>query len=351
MRRLAAMFCASLVLAGLLLVPLAAGVSAATTSYAGFACDPHGTTGGSPTTTLSSAKVDTTGGTSQLTCLFRGTRLPLSTGGTCAFDNGAFLVEFSRRTLLPVNNNTNLICSGATSVTPETDLKITKTDGTTTAVVGTTTTYTIVVTNAGPNAATGATVSDAFPAASFTSDTYTSVAAGGATGNTASGSGDIADTLTLPVGASVTYTVVATISASATGHLANTASVTAPAGIIDSVPGNNSATDNDTFPADLSFTISDGITQVVAGNTTPLYSFTVTNNGPNPVAGVTGSGSGLVTPAGTGLVASVLPHRRARTGCKPHFFVPHIDATRERDRQPRHDGHRDRGRPTRPQPR
>ena len=34
--------------------------------------------------------------------------------------------------------------------------------------------------------------------------TYTSVAAGGASGNTAAGSGNISDTLTLPAGSSVT---------------------------------------------------------------------------------------------------------------------------------------------------
>ncbi len=47
---------------------------------------------------------------------------------------------------------------------PQADLRISKTDGQTTAVPGTLLTYTIVVTNAGPSAVTGATVSDTLPA-------------------------------------------------------------------------------------------------------------------------------------------------------------------------------------------
>ena len=42
--------------------------------------------------------------------------------------------------------------------------------------------------------------------------TFTSVAAGSASGNTASGSGNIADTLVLPADSSVTYTALCNIS-------------------------------------------------------------------------------------------------------------------------------------------
>ncbi len=77
-------------------------------------------------------------------------------------------------------------------------------------------TYTIIVTNAGPSNATGATVADTFPA-SLTC-TWTCVGAGGGT-CTASGSGNINDTVNLPAGGSVTYTASCTISAAATGTL------------------------------------------------------------------------------------------------------------------------------------
>jgi uncharacterized repeat protein (TIGR01451 family) len=167
------------------------------------------------------------------------------------------------------------------------DLSISKTDGVLSKAPGTSVTYTIVVTNSGPSAVTGASVSDTFPLA-LTGVTFTSVAAGGATGNTAAGSGNISDTLNMPSGSSVTYTVNATIASSATGSLSNTATVTAPGNVVDPVPGNNSATDTDTLTptADLSITKTDGVTSKVPG-TSVTYTIVVTNNGPSDAGGAT----------------------------------------------------------------
>lgn len=130
---------------------------------------------------------------------------------------------------------------------PMADLSITKTNGVTTVTPGGTTTYTITASNAGPSAANPASVIDSFPAA-CTSVSYTSVAAGGATGNTTTGAGNISDTaLNLPSGGSVTYTAICTIGSGASGTLLNTANV---ASIVpDPAPGNNSATDSDTVNA------------------------------------------------------------------------------------------------------
>src|SRR5205085_11023643 len=94
------------------------------------------------------------------------------------------------------------------------NLGITKTDGVTTVTAGGSTTYTITASNAGPSNAPGATVADTFPA-SLTC-TWTCVGAGGGT-CTASGSGNIGDTVNLPAGGSVTYTASCTISGAATG--------------------------------------------------------------------------------------------------------------------------------------
>ena len=99
---------------------------------------------------------------------------------------------------------------------PEADLAVTKTDGVTSAVPGQTTlTYTIVTTNNGPSDDPAVTLTDSFPA--DLTCTFTSVAAGGATGNTAAGSGDLAETLNMPSGSSVTYTITCDIASSATG--------------------------------------------------------------------------------------------------------------------------------------
>ena len=65
---------------------------------------------------------------------------------------------------------------------------------------------------------TGATIADTFPA-SFTSVSYTAVTTGSATGFTLSGSGNINDTVTMPPGSTITYTVTGTVSASATGFI------------------------------------------------------------------------------------------------------------------------------------
>ena len=103
-----------------------------------------------------------------------------------------------------------------------------------------------MVTNAGPSTVTGASVTDVFPN-SLTGVTYTAAATGGATGFTSgTGPGNINDTVTMPSGSTITYTVHATVSPAATGTVSDTASVTAPAGVTDPTPANNTATDTDT---------------------------------------------------------------------------------------------------------
>src|SRR5262249_62158830 len=103
---------------------------------------------------------------------------------------------------------------------PQADLQITKTDGKTTAVPGSTNTYTIVVTNAGPSSVTGATVTDTFPA-NFTGVTFTATPTGGATGFTANGRGNINDTVTMPAGRTIPYLATRTTNAGANGSPTN----------------------------------------------------------------------------------------------------------------------------------
>ena len=120
------------------------------------------------------------------------------------------------------------------------DLAITKTDGVTTATAGGSLTYTITASNAGPDNATGAIVTDTLPA-SLTGATWTCVGAGGGT-CTAAGSGNITDTVNLPAGASVAYTLSGTVVPDATpGDATSTAALTPPAGFSDPSPTNNSA--------------------------------------------------------------------------------------------------------------
>jgi uncharacterized repeat protein (TIGR01451 family) len=171
------------------------------------------------------------------------------------------------------------------SPTPSaTDLGVTITDNG--AIAGRNDTYTIRVTNLGPNNVTGAVVSDSFPNI-FTGVTFTATQSGGVSGFTAAGAGDISDTLTMPIGSFVTYRATGRVSSSATGTLSNTATVTPPAGVTDSHPANNSATDTDTITvqADLKVKVNDRKTTIIAGRRN-TYTIVVTNSfGPSDVTG------------------------------------------------------------------
>jgi uncharacterized repeat protein (TIGR01451 family) len=178
----------------------------------------------------------------------------LDTRTVTAFSSGEYLVwTISGHVLFRVTNlggpSSNAVASGlffgAAATGPQADLSITNTDGVTSVSPGGSVTYTIMVSNTGPSAATGATVADTMPAA-LSNVSYTAVGAGGATGFSG-GTGSLNQTVNLPVGASITYTISATVSTSATGTLSNTATITTSAGVTDPNTANNSATDTDTI--------------------------------------------------------------------------------------------------------
>src|SRR5438105_3598417 len=105
--------------------------------------------------------------------------------------------------------------------------------------------------------------------ASFTGVTYTATQTGRASDFTASGSDNINDTVSLPSGSTITYTVSGTISAAATGTFINTATVTDPGGATHPSPRINSRTDSDTLTpqADLQITKTDSKASAVPGTT------------------------------------------------------------------------------------
>jgi len=183
-----------------------------------------------------------------------------------------------------------LVDTGDDSTTVETrvasrDLGITKTNGVTETVPGTAISYTIVVSNAGPSAVAEALVSDALPP--VLADAHWSCAGDGGGTCVPSGTGGLSTTAGLPAGATVTYTVFATVTAEATGSLANSALVTVPAGMKDSFPANNTATDEDTLEpqADLTLVKMVSAVEVVPGD--PLtYTLIYTNSGPSQATGV-----------------------------------------------------------------
>src|SRR5262249_43798429 len=112
---------------------------------------------------------------------------------------------------------------------PEADLKITKTDGQASYAPGGVLTYTITVTNQGPNSVTGETVTDSFPA-DLGSISWTCTASLGSACGSTSGNGNISATVDLLSTGTATFTVTATASLTATGSISNTASVAPPGG-------------------------------------------------------------------------------------------------------------------------
>jgi uncharacterized repeat protein (TIGR01451 family) len=173
-----------------------------------------------------------------------------------------------------------------TDAAPTADLSVSMTDGLSIYPPGGTVTYSIVVSNNGPAPVTGATVSDARPV-QILSWIWTCVADSGATCTAGPGSAaPFVDTISIPAGKKVTYTVVASVNVAAVGDMTNSFTVTAPVSVPDPIPGNNTATDTDVHPsADLEVTMTDMVTTYVPGGSV-IYTITVTNLGPSNVASV-----------------------------------------------------------------
>jgi uncharacterized repeat protein (TIGR01451 family) len=166
-----------------------------------------------------------------------------------------------------------------------TDVGVAKTDGQTTAVPGLPLTYTIAVTDTGPDPGVGVRVTDTPPAA-LTNVGWTCSATPGSYCPD-SGSGAIDHVANVDVNGMLTYSLTGTVSPSATGSLVNTGTVAAPLGVVDPDPANDSATDTDvlTPQADLALSLSDSPDPIRAKGTL-ICSLDVTNAGPSDSTGV-----------------------------------------------------------------
>ena len=119
----------------------------------------------------------------------------------------------------------------------------------------------------------------------FTSWTCAAVGVGAAC--TASGSGPIADLVTIPNAGSVTYTVIAAVSPSATGSITNTVNLAVPGSVINN-GGSTTASDTDTLTpvADLVITKNDGSATYTPGAAI-TYTIVASNSGPSTATGAT----------------------------------------------------------------
>jgi uncharacterized repeat protein (TIGR01451 family) len=120
------------------------------------------------------------------------------------------------------------------------DLSVTKVAVVSSAAPGDPITYTITVSNAGPDDAPQTVVADMFPAG-LINVTWTCMATAGST-CTAMGMGDINDLADILAGGSVTYTVMATVDPNFSGSISNTVTITPGPNVVDPTPGDQTST-------------------------------------------------------------------------------------------------------------
>ncbi len=175
-----------------------------------------------------------------------------------------------------------------TGSTPLADLAVSQTDGLTSVYTGRSVTYTIAVTNLGPNPVTGAAFTDTVPSRLTVTSRTCSATPGSSCGAFSSANlNNAATTLNLAASGSATITLTGTFgSGSSSGSFTNTATVAVPSGTIDPNTANNSASDVDTITsvpaanqANLRITKTDGLTYPIPGQNL-TYTIVASNAGP-----------------------------------------------------------------------
>ncbi len=196
-------------------------------------------------TTLGLGTLGTNGGPTQTIALLLGSPAIDAGSNALAVDaQGHALTTDQRGTGFPriVNGTVDI---GAYELQASGNLAVSiKHTNTSPTVPGQTVTYTIVVSNAGPSAVRGATLSVILPA-SLVNATWSVVQT--STGSSATlqrGSGNLSDTVNLAVNGKITFSLTATVVASTRGQVQNTVTITPPANFTD-LNATRSATDTD----------------------------------------------------------------------------------------------------------
>jgi uncharacterized repeat protein (TIGR01451 family) len=177
----------------------------------------------------------------------------------------------------PTPNDSDDQATDQTTLTPQADLSIYKTDGNTAVNPGESLTYSISVTNVGPSTVNSVKIADALPNA-FTPSTFTPN-----TGSYNASTGDWTG-LNLKSGDTISLAIAGTVSSAfSSGTLTNTATVSPPIGVTDPVSNNNSSTDTSAVPRptgsiDLGITKTNNNTEPLIPGSDVNYIMTITNN-------------------------------------------------------------------------
>ena len=182
-------------------------------------------------------------------------------------------------------------CQVTNTADPVVGLGISQTSTPDPYVVGQPLTYTVVVTNSGPDAAAAATVTDGLPSAIRAVMSFACAASPGSS-CTASGTGPLADTVDIAPGGTLRYTLTGTVPAGTSGQLVNIAVVTPPAGEVDPACAQGCQATNYNPILVVGLSVQAGLTPAAPASGAPLtYTFTVRNSGPSIAAGVAIDGS------------------------------------------------------------
>ena len=194
-----------------------------------------------------------------------------------AFNTGVTTVKW---TATDPSGNTSSACTYKVTVTPQADIRVTKTCTTSPIVAGQLVQYTLAVINNGPATAQGVVVEDAVNSSVITNPQFSMN--NGTSWNTWPGSFSIGS---MVGGNSFNVLIRGTIKSDNTGAVSNTATVSTTT--TDPVSANNTSTASSagTSAADLTVSITRTPNPVTAGNVLS-YTITVTNNGPSTAQGV-----------------------------------------------------------------